>query len=46
MHGAGSPVDHTGMILASGADAAVILGVVVAVPVYVFNRKRAAGADI
>lgn len=34
------------MTLASGADAAVILGVVVAVPVYVFNRKRAAGADV
>lgn len=34
------------MTLANGADAAVILGVVVAVLVYVFNRKRAAGADV
>ena len=32
--------------LANGADAAVIIGVVVAVLVYLFNRKRAAGADV
>ena len=34
------------MTLANGADAAVIVGVVVAVLVYLFNRKRAAGSDV
>lgn len=32
--------------LANGADAAVIIGVVVAVLVYLFNRKRAASSDV
>ena len=32
--------------LANGADAAVIVGVVIAVLVYLFNRKRAAGSDV
>ena len=32
--------------LANGADATVIVGVIVTVPVYLFTRKRAASADV